>query len=125
MSRRRPKLGPPSLPEMIAGPRRYTTKVVCSDRGQHPQGVLYHLRDERDVRVFTERAVWPEGQKNGVPITVWNPETGNQSFRFRCPRCRRDVQLRQDTLLRIIDALAERADSASEHPVIDISLLPC
>jgi hypothetical protein len=118
------KLKPPDLPDSRYR-RNFTVKIVCSDRGQHPRGVLHHVLDTRGETDATERVIWPKGQKNGAPITSWNPEAPDESFRFRCPRCRRDVQLRQDSLFKILDALALMDDASSGHPVLDISLLPC
>jgi hypothetical protein len=119
VSRRRP-----GLPELPPGYRhRLQLKVVCSDRGQHACTVLHRLQDTRDV-VTNADVMWPEGLRNGPPATAWQQD-GALGFRFCCPRCRRDVQLRLENLFRILDGLAAQVDTEQAHPSLDISLLPC
>ena len=121
MSQRRPAL--PELPSP-AYSRNQAIKVVCSDRSQHARIVLHHLHDTRRLALHPA-VIWPEGKRNGPPVTSTQSEDGTQNFRFRCPRCRRDVQLRPENMFRIFDALASRADNDEAHPVLDISLLAC
>jgi hypothetical protein len=124
MSQRRPK-----LPVRPGGPPpEYTVKFACTDRGQHERVVLAHLKDTRGEAGAGERATWPEGQKNRAPLTSWHQEAGPQGpqgFRFRCGRCGRNVELRQETLFRLLDGLAAQPpDAGHGHPVVDISMLP-
>ena len=121
MSQRRPKLaarpGGPS-PE-------YTVKFTCTDRGQHERLVLAHVKDTRGETGASERVILPEGQGNWPPLTSWCPEAGPQGFRFHCRCCGRNVELRQETLFRLLDGLAAQLpDTGHAHPVVDISLLP-
>jgi hypothetical protein len=135
MSQRRPKLPvrpgePPAdlraaMREVLADPPEYTVKFVCTDRGQHARVVLHHLKDTRGDTGASERVMWPEGQKNRAPLTSWCPEAGPEGFRFRCGRCGTNVEMRQETLFRLLDGLAALPpDPGHAHRVVDISLLP-
>jgi hypothetical protein len=118
MSRRKPK--PPPLPP--GGRRSFTVKVACTDRGQHQRIVLHHLQDVRSWDLGEDK-VMVAGGRNESPLTTWTGD-GARHYRFRCTRCARDVQLREENLLRIFDALAG-PDISQGHPTLDISLLPC
>jgi hypothetical protein len=117
VSQRKPK--PPDLPP--GGTRSFTVKVCCSDRGQHARIVLHHLQDVRSWEL-DESVMWIEDGRNGAPAA--RSEDGVLHFSIRCPRCLRNPQLREESLLRILDALAAR-DTGEGHATLDISLLPC
>jgi hypothetical protein len=112
----------PSPPEKATTARRFfSVKVCCSDRGQHARVVLHHLHDVRSFGIGLPPVTPIGGARNGVPLSPYGAEDGCLRYRFRCPRCQRDVQLREEKLLAIVSAL-----SANDgHPVLDISLLPC
>ncbi len=113
MSRRKP--APPTL--QPGGSRTFTTKVICSDRGQHsPPVVLHHIYDARGLDLG--HAVADVGGRNAAPLSPWR-EDGTVHYRFCCPRCGRDVPMREETLLRILESFSEIAQT--RHPVLDIS----
>jgi len=119
LSQRRAKL--PDLPD--GRPRQYTVKLICTDRGQHDRVVLFHLMDTRGDADEGSVVTWPEGPRDRAPLTSWSPEAENEGFHFRCGRCGRNPELRQETLSRLLDGLAA-LDADRAHPVVDISLLP-
>jgi len=94
-------------------------RVTCTDHGQHAEALIARFAEERD----------PDGgRKIVVAMTPgWDVlaagGTGWITYRFRCRRCGRDVQLREETMGAVVDALQASGDR--EHLAIDISLLPC
>jgi hypothetical protein len=115
VSRRRPGR---QVPPSVNVP--FPVKIVCSDRGQHGRIVLHRLTDVRSFGMGLQPVVPIGGDRNGIPLSPY-AEDGLLRYRFRCPRCRRDAQLREKTLLAIVSALS----TTDGHPVLDISLLPC
>ena len=99
----------------------YSVKITCTDRGRHSRSVLQHVKDTRGEPTANERVMYPDGPARRAPVTSWSPETGEQGFTFHCPRCGRNLPLRQETLFELLDGLAEQ--EATGHPVIDISVL--
>jgi hypothetical protein len=118
VSRRRPK--PPPLAR--GETRSFTIKIACTDRGQHPRIVLRHIADYRGHGMDFGETLVLDG-RNGSPVSSWR-EDGTVRYAFRCPRCKRNPQLREESLFKVIDALAELS-TGNAHPTLDISLLPC
>jgi hypothetical protein len=115
VSRRRPgRQVPPSagIP--------FPVKVVCTDRGQHARIVLHQLHDLRGSGIGLQPVVPAGGGRNGIPLS-FHADDGVLRYRFGCPRCGRDVQLREASLLAAVGVLG----ASHGHPVLDISLLPC
>lgn len=96
--------------------------VVCSDRGEHGVLELGRLRRTADglAPVAVRRAPSPPGSAvvdpaDGHtvrlgPLPVAAPPTrddhdGRSRFRWRCPVCRRDVQLVEATARALVDGL--------------------
>jgi hypothetical protein len=98
----------------------FPVKVCCTDRGQHARIVLHRLFDLRSTEMGLQPVVPIGGDRNGIPLSLY-AEDGILRYQFRCRRCRRDVQLREESLLAIVSALSTN----DGHPVLDISLLPC
>lgn len=97
----------------------FPVKVCCTDRGQHARIVLHRLFDLRSTEMGLQPVVPIGGDRNGIPLSPYGAEDGVLRYRFRCSRCRRDVQLREEQLLAIINVLS----TSGGHPVLDISLL--
>ncbi len=114
MSRRRPRR---QVPPSTGIPLPIT--VACSDRGQHARIVLHRLADVRCFGIGLVPAAPIGGGRNGLPLGTYT-EDGIFRYEFHCPRCRRDVQLREASLLAAVSALR----AGDGHPVLDISLLP-
>lgn len=118
VSRRRP---PPQQWDAIPGYRKI--RVVCTDRGQHPE-VSFGSVD-----------VWPEGEGWHVALSGLNlgrdeyvdlapveqdhyPERLHKTYPLKCRRCGRDRPLRAETLEKGCAELA-----AQDIPKFDISAL--
>jgi hypothetical protein len=115
VSRRRPGR---QVPPSVIVP--FPVKIVCSDRGQHARIVLYRMGDTRSFGIGLLPVPPIGGGRNGLPLAPYM-EDGVPRYRIRCPRCRRDLQLCEEKLLAVIDALGP----SDGHPVLDIALLPC
>lgn len=106
MSRRRPV---PPTPSAIPGYR--SIRVVCTDRGQHPEVS------------FGALGVWPEGDgwhvntsglsfsgEEYVDLDALDrhplPERLHKTYPLRCPRCKRNVPLKRETIEQVGAALA-------------------
>ena len=121
MSRRRTKPPPPAVPGAKV------IRVVCTDRGQHPE-VLF-----RKVDVWPDDSVpggWfveppsdddddfyrpPPGVRDYISQTpadatgpTWEPITYDP---FKCSRCGRNVPLKRETLISACTKLAARGES--------------
>lgn len=95
-------------------------RIVCTDRGQHAE-----------ARIAAFGVEQPGGARAAVlqMTPTWDVIAGGgtarwSTYRFRCRRCRRDVQLREDTLLAVAGAL-HQAGADRERITIDMSVLPC
>ena len=109
-----PRKPSPPDPAVIELPGR----IVCTDRGQHA---------EARITSFAVQQEPGEGRKVMLAETpLWDvaAESGGPTFRFRCRRCGRDTQLREKTLIAVIDALRQ-AGGDREHITVDVSVLPC
>lgn len=90
-----------------------TVRIVCTDRGQHPQ--RYIRRDWRRELEDTLAATPPELSAAG---TARRPD-GGITFVFDCRTCGRHVELRDDTWYAL---LADLQDAGAAR--LDISHLP-
>jgi hypothetical protein len=73
------------------------------DKGRHPGGDQAKRTDVRAV---------PDEDTGKMP-----------RWRFRCPTCRRDVQMRNETALLVVEGLLSVPGHA-DTPSLDVSLLP-
>jgi hypothetical protein len=113
----RPRKPSPPDPGLIELPGR----VVCTDRGQHAEARITSFADEQEPGggrklAFAETPLWDVIADSGPD---WGP-----TFRFRCRRCGRAPQLREETVLAVIDAFRQ-GGGGRKQIAIDISLLPC
>jgi hypothetical protein len=113
----RPRRRPPPDPAVIELPGR----LECTDKGQHAAARITSFAVKKEPGEggkieFAETPLWDVIAESGP---AWGP-----TFRFRCRRCDRDVQLREETLITLIDGLRE-ARGDRTHITVDISLLPC
>lgn len=123
-----------------------TVRVVCTDRDTHPSRELAVLRrrdeipeiQESVLRQFEEAGL---GKEEAAMLYEWEQadSIGRRSsrrggyvrlatvaefsergplWRFRCPTCRRDVPMRGDRLLRLLDGLL-----AAGRVSVDLSYL--
>jgi hypothetical protein len=88
---------------------------VCTGRQQHAEARITSFAEESGPDggrrlIFQETPGWDVLAETG-------PSKG-ATYRFRCRRCRRDVQLSEQTLMAVIDALR----AAGERLRLDISL---
>lgn len=113
MSRRR-RPAPPLLPGYS---RVYTTAVVCTDRGQHPEVALWEVIPGRDVPV--QAAVVCGERAEGSPVS-WDSGDGTRTYRFHCRRCGRDLQLQEEKLVAV---LAVVGGDRSARTRFDLSVL--
>ncbi len=117
--------------QMPAGIERW--RVVCTDRGQHPERLLGYLFDRRASEhgdIYARPRPRPSQQdgdrqshrrKRALSLSH---EAGLSdkapTQRFVCNTCRRDTPLRPDTLERVVDALLS-ADATRR--TLDVSSL--
>jgi len=111
-SRKPPRVSFASMP--------FSSAVVCTDRGQHPQALIARFADVHR-RGDDWRIVWRQTPGQDL-VTDAERVGGSRTFRFRCVRCRRDVQLREPNVVATIDALRQ-AGADRQHLALDISLL--
>lgn len=99
-------------------------RVVCTDRGQHAEARITSIAVE-------DAPEMPGGRRIALTMTPdWDAIAGGgtarwSTYRFRCRRCRRDAQLREDTLLAAAADALHQAGGDRERITIDISVLPC
>jgi hypothetical protein len=129
VSSHRPSAPPPEHPYS----RHYTIKVVCDHEGRGtatPRTVLHHLGDRRtlthrDADLIAVTA-GPAGRPlRTAPAQPWTAEDdGRRTWTFRCPRCSRNLRLREENLLQVIDLLREETGPAADlgHLVVPIGL---
>lgn len=116
MSRRREL---PPVPEGYT--RTFTVAVICTDRGQHPKAVIANLTEAASTGTDAAPVIWQQTEHD-APVTDWRPADGTRTFRFACPRCGRDVRLREPNVLAAIGVLREAAGGHA-RPVLDISAI--
>ena len=107
-----------------AVPGTVTIRVVCTDKGQHPDVSFGHV------------TAWQDGDGWRVTVDGLNhrgdvftdlepihrdqiPDRLHKTYPLECRRCGRNVPLRAETLDRVIAALA-----AAEKRTFDLSDLP-
>jgi hypothetical protein len=105
-------------------PGKVSIRVVCTDRGQHPE-VRFGA-----IPVWPIADGWHANTKVGLRATEYvdlDPLTTDvdhaltrlpRTYPFSCRRCRRNVPLRQDTLERLLHGLA-----ADNQHTLDISAI--
>jgi hypothetical protein len=116
MSRRRPS---PPRTSAIPGHRRI--RVVCTDRGQHPEvsfGTVAAWPEGSGWHVYVDHL--DHGEDEFVDMTALGrpvlPDRLKKTYPLRCRRCGRNVPLKQETLERVCAGLA-----AANTPKLDLS----
>jgi hypothetical protein len=102
-------------------------RVVCRHACGRSEWQTYEFPDRLVIRLHgfgPQRDLAAESQVDGAHALAVGSEAVH---RYKCPRCHRDLQLRTDTMLRIIDALdvVERrraGDSAARVQKMDIAV---
>jgi hypothetical protein len=122
-------------------------RIICTDQGTHPSRELaliwHHGEDpellaglladdqlsEAEARTvynwdrtsyLAQRRAARGGYVHGGVVDVGDESDGRGPlWRFRCPTCRRDVQLRDDKMRRLVEGLL-----AAGRVSVDISQLP-
>jgi hypothetical protein len=103
-------------------PDQFTVKVMCTDRGQHPEAAITNVADGRTTG--GDGVLWPSPVPQGQPAIPHRAFAGRQEvFRFWCRRCGRDLRLRGPNLLAMIDALRSSGQDGAKRLTLDISLL--
>lgn len=140
MSRRKPKLAELPGPEYS---RNQPVRLICTDRGRHAPVLVRPLlvrqvftgpgdlkrppegqgRQRRKVG-WSREVTWPERQRRPAPVAEWESADGGRSFRFKCSSCtcRRDVQVQEDKLLEVLDAISNQ-QHGDGHPELDLWML--
>jgi len=98
-------------------------RVVCTDRGQHPQvtfGTVAVWRDDAGWRIRPNLVggEYVDLSTTEPDYTGPQPDRLHKNYPLRCKRCGRDTPIRQDTLEKVCPRLAE-ADTLK----FDISLM--
>lgn len=106
MSRRRPV---PRTPSAVPGYR--SIRVVCTDRGQHPEvsfGALGVWPEGDGWHVDTNQLSFDGDEYVDLAALDGHPLPGrlHKTYPLRCPRCKRNVPLKRETIERIGAALA-------------------
>lgn len=133
MSRRRKPPEPLPGPEYRHNP---PVRVVCTERGQHAEVVLYRLTDTRhhaggwhrqqegipDVRWPQEAPPGRPPIRNGSPVG-WTRSDGGRTYQFECHACPGDKRVTEEHLFRAVDGLARLRQDDRQAITLDISLL--
>jgi hypothetical protein len=107
--------GNPGIP--VKNPRKPRfIRVICRHTRSNPGWQTHEFPNRLMIRysglgrraeLSAEHPVRPAGLRDAryaYPGRLWEPET----YQYRCPRCRFDLQLRAANMMRLISALVDR-----------------
>lgn len=103
-------------------PAGYAAAVICTDRGQHARARIASLTAAPDAGQDPSQ-LWVQYEQGAVAGT-WMGADGWRTYRFTCPRCGRNVPLREPKAITVV-AVLRHADDVGVPPALDISALPC
>ena len=104
----------------------FEIRFRCTDKDTHPSRELDRVRLSPDTELSATERLGPftmrEGKRSAGRVRLREDpilEKGVNMYRFACPTCRRDLQVKYENLIDMMDRLHAAGVSA-----VDISKLP-